>query len=210
MAETAAAWLGGQMGVTGAGIDRLPDLLTRLAGGVQAWRAQVEQLTVYQPDLVEVFGEPTLLAAAIPMPAGFCRTCHAIRIAQMRDQPLPLPDSATVKLLGPRCARCLPALREAAAARMPPKARRRAAVRGKSATVSTSVAHGPSSCRVCELSAAASRALTASGVEDRELSELVARSHRPHELQPTRGARLVSVERRGGMLRTRYSTWDTQ
>jgi hypothetical protein len=214
MAENVSDWLGGRMWVTGAGIDRLGDLLTRRMSGVELWRAQVEQLMSWQPDVREMFGEPTLIAAAIPVPVGVCRTCYATAIAQMRDMPLPIPDTATARLLGPTCPRCLPALRDAAAARMPPIPRRRptsarvppSAVKSRT---TPSVRHASSRCRVCELSGAASRALTASGVEDRELSELVARSHRPHELQPIRGARLVSVVRRGGILRTRYSTGDT-
>jgi hypothetical protein len=214
MAENVSDWLGGSMGITGAGIDRLGDLLTRRMGAVEMWRAQVEQLMSYQPDVREMFGEPTLIAAAIAMPAGVCRTCYATAIAQMRDLTLPIPDTATVRLLGPTCPRCLPELLEAAVARMPPMRRRQRLPLSSPALASPvkrvvpSVRHSLTRCRVCELSAAASRALTAAGREDRELSELGARSHWPHELQPIRGARLVSVVRRGGILRTRYSTRD--
>jgi hypothetical protein len=124
LADTVKDWLGGQTW-TDVGVTRLDDLMSRTARGVQPWRAQAEQLAAYQPAILEAFGMPTLIAAAMPMPAGVCRTCFAVGIAQIRDQPLPIPDAATAALLGPLCSRCLPTLRAAATARMPAKTRKR-------------------------------------------------------------------------------------
>jgi hypothetical protein len=53
MAGNVCDWLGGRMWVTGAGIDRLGELLTRRMSGVELWRPQVEQLMPWPPDVRE-------------------------------------------------------------------------------------------------------------------------------------------------------------
>jgi hypothetical protein len=50
-------------------------------------------------------------------------------------------------------------------------------------------------------------ATSADPTPDYELSELAGRSRTPHPLEPIRGARLASVTRRSGILRTRYTSW---
>jgi hypothetical protein len=179
-------------------VKQATDGLAELANGGGGWQAQVQQIKTRRPDIVAELGEAAIIAAAQPASRGVCRYCHGHALAKLNRWPVPIPDSAMVALLGPRCPNCLTVARDgvrtavaASAAASPVKLRAPA--------VAKSFRHAPDSCQVCAISGLAVERAAQAGHSDPEtvqaadpqLADLIRRQLMPH--QPQRGPRPTAL-----------------